>query len=251
MNGAKNGMKSFLTELEELAGRQPDRIAMVDQDGCRQTSFRELEDLIDRVAAKLEGLGFPRGSFVLLCMGRRMEYVAAYIGIIKAGLAVVPATPDYPDERLAYIRENCRSPFTVTEDFFLHLPEGRPGGSCAPGPEDIVCMNYTSGSTGRPKGVCYSLRCVSESIRKAGTLFDGLDEIVTASSASLAFAAACAIFARRSASHCQASASAISTQRSVTQTRLLPSLRLLLLLQRSPFRGLALLSRLGTRVPQR
>ena len=42
MNGARNGMKSFLTELEELSGQQPDRIAMVDQDGCRQTSFREL-----------------------------------------------------------------------------------------------------------------------------------------------------------------------------------------------------------------
>ena len=183
-------MKNFLTDFENLSGQQPDHIAMVDQDGYRRTSFRELENMIDRVAAKLEGFGFPRGSFVVICMGRRTEYVAAYIGAIKAGLAVVPATPDYPAERLQYIRENCQARFTITEDFFLDLPEGRPTGK-RPDLEDIVCMNYTSGSTGRPKGVYYTLRCLSESIRKAGCLYEGLTEIVTASSASMAFAAMC------------------------------------------------------------
>ena len=184
-------MNNFLEHFSRLAERQPDSIAMVDMGGQRETSFADMKLLTGRVTARLLGLGYPRGSFIVINMGRRMEYIAAYYGIIAAGYAVVPTVPDVPEGRLSYIIRDSGSPFTVTEDFFEGIEDYEPVYCTGPAPDDIVCMNYTSGSTGKPKGVYYSMRCVSESILRAGMLFEGLGRIVTAATASLAFAAMC------------------------------------------------------------
>ena len=184
-------VKNFLDDFAELAAKNPQHIAMVDLGGTRSTTLGQMEDLICRITAKLESMGFPRGSFLLIRMSRRMEYVAAYYGAIRAGMAVVPTVLDYPEDRVSYIIENCRSPYSITDDFVKDLDRYEPSEGPQLEPESIVCMNYTSGSTGRPKGVYYSLRCVSESIRRASLLFAGLEEVVTAASASLSFAAMC------------------------------------------------------------
>ena len=184
-------MKTFLEVFEELAAKKPDHVVMVDQGGSRETTLREFLLLTGRVTAKIESCGFPEGSFLLIHMSRCMEYVAAYFGAIKAGMAVVPTVSDYPEDRIQYIKENCESPFTITDSFFDDITDYEPSKGKKRDPESIVCMNYTSGSTGRPKGVYYSMRCVSRSIERAQQLFEGLDQVVTAASASLAFAAMC------------------------------------------------------------
>ena len=182
-------MYNFLKEFRTLSEKQPYSIAVVDQGGRRETSFAEMKLLTDRVTGRLLSRGFPRGSFILINMGRCREYIAAYLGIIAAGYAVVPTVPDYPEERIRYIIRNSGSPFTVTEKFFEGIEAYDSVDGTGPDPEDIACMNYTSGSIGNPKGVCYSMRCISEGAGRAGLLFEGLDRIVMASSASFAFAA--------------------------------------------------------------
>lgn len=82
---------NFLDRFEQIVDRYPDKAAIVDMDGARCTTYRELRDLSRRVAAGLCGQVGPGaadgvdGSAVLVCMDRRMEYVAAEIGVMMAG----------------------------------------------------------------------------------------------------------------------------------------------------------------------
>lgn len=191
MNGETDRMECFLDDLWKLAHQKPDHVVLVDRNGSRSTTLREFEDIIRRTASKVSSMGFPRGSFLIIRMSRCMEYIAAYYGSILAGLAVVPTVPEYPEERIEYIRENCESPFTIEDGFFDDICDYEPSDGVHLEPTDIVCMNYTSGSTGKPKGVYYSLRCLNENIRNAAHIFDGLSEINMAAAASLAFAAMC------------------------------------------------------------
>ena len=83
-----------------------DRTAVVDGNGARSTGYAELDALSGKVAAKLMKQGCRPGSAVMIELGRRMEYVAAYLGTLEAGCVVVPVVPDYPRERLEHIRRD-------------------------------------------------------------------------------------------------------------------------------------------------
>ena len=184
-------MKSFLEDFADNARRIPDRIVMVDHEGERETTYAEMYDLIGRIAAKLRSFGYPTGTFITLQMDRCMEYLAAYYGIIMVGYAAVPTVPDYPKDRVDYIMKDSASPFKLTEEFLKDIDDYKAAEYMPLDPESTVCMNYTSGSTGNPKGVFYNLRCVSEAIRRSSHIYDGLDEIINASSATFSFAALC------------------------------------------------------------
>lgn len=184
-------MGNFLEIFEKIAVDHPDKVVMYDMDCTRKTTYKEMAELVARVSAKLRTKGYESGTFITLQMDRCMEYIAAYFGIIRAGLAVVPTVPEYPEERVAYIMEDCKSPLILREDFFEDIYDFEPEPLGELAPESIVCMNYTSGSTGHPKGVYYSLKCVSESIKRVSVIYDGLDELLTASTVSFSFAALC------------------------------------------------------------
>lgn len=64
---------NFLEEFQYMAQRYSEKAAIVDYNGERTTSYLELETLSRRIAAKL----LQSGRVVLVCMGRRMEYIAA------------------------------------------------------------------------------------------------------------------------------------------------------------------------------
>ena len=74
--------------------------AIVDQNGQREISYARLNELSGRVATKLKARGCQPGDAVMVCMERSMEYVLAYIGVLKAGCVVVPVVLDYPKERI-------------------------------------------------------------------------------------------------------------------------------------------------------
>lgn len=68
---------NFLEEFQYMAQRYSEKAAIVDCNGERTTSYLELETLSRRIAAKLLQSGEISGRVVLVCMGRRMEYIAA------------------------------------------------------------------------------------------------------------------------------------------------------------------------------
>ena len=75
--------------LHDMFRRQaeltPRHVAVVDGDG-RQMTFKELDDLSDKVAVNLQYRGVGPNSIVGIYMKRRLEYVIAYISILKAGM---------------------------------------------------------------------------------------------------------------------------------------------------------------------
>lgn len=115
-----------------------------------------LPDRLSSLAAgKIRSLGLGKGDFIPVCMGRRLEYFVAYLGVLKAGAVVVPIVPDYPEERISYICANCDSRLLITEDFLLDIERYDPVYDPADGKEGALLID-TSGSAGEPKGILHS-----------------------------------------------------------------------------------------------
>ena len=65
-----------------------------------------------------------------------MEYIAAYLGVLKAGCAVVPLNMGYPRERMGYIARDCCAKLIIRQDFFDDIDRFEayfaPAGDAAP-----------------------------------------------------------------------------------------------------------------------
>ena len=92
--------------------------AITDRDGRRTLTYKELDDLSGRVAAKLQSLGVGYDDVVAVIMGRQSEYVAAELGILKTGGVVIPLIPSYPKQRVEYIRKDSGFKLCIRDDFF-------------------------------------------------------------------------------------------------------------------------------------
>ena len=147
---------NFLDRFKKTVDEQPDQVAIVDLGGARSTTYQELADQSGRVAARLLEMGNIAGRAVLVCMDRRMEYVAAEIGILMAGAAFVPLLPEYPPERIDYIRKDCGAACMIDGAWMEDIGQYEPAGEYTAADRDRAMIIYTSGSTGRPKGIVHS-----------------------------------------------------------------------------------------------
>ncbi|MCI0397703.1 MAG: amino acid adenylation domain-containing protein [Chloroflexi bacterium] len=145
--------------------------------GERHLTYRELNGRANQLAHYLQkqeiGLERPVG----VCLEHSPELLVGLLGILKAGGAFVPLDPAYPPERLAFMVQDARLPFLLTQERILaNLPELDTTMICLDADwepiarEDeqdlatgvtaghLAYVMYTSGSTGRPKGVMISQR---------------------------------------------------------------------------------------------
>jgi long-chain acyl-CoA synthetase len=74
-----------------LARARPDATALVV--GPQRLSYAELDALADRVAASLQRDGARPQEVVAVCAGTSVEYIALFLGALRAGLAVAPLAP--------------------------------------------------------------------------------------------------------------------------------------------------------------
>jgi acyl-CoA synthetase (AMP-forming)/AMP-acid ligase II len=189
-------MSSF-RNLGDLFPRHRDlaKIAIIDlggEEGPREFSFAQLDEVANGVARALVGRGLQRGDRVAILSANRAEFIAAYYGIMRAGFVAVPVNFKFPQETIHYIigdagaklifcdaprAKDCPPDLPVVQ-FGASPPSPAGGGPCAagahgravfndfldPGPFDPVTPHpdepamflYTSGSTGMPKGVVLS-----------------------------------------------------------------------------------------------
>ena len=61
--------------------------------GGRSVTWAELDDEVARVATGLGAAGLVAGHRVLLAMGNRIEFVTAYLGVLRAQVVAVPVNP--------------------------------------------------------------------------------------------------------------------------------------------------------------
>ncbi|MER5740647.1 amino acid adenylation domain-containing protein [Streptomyces sp. NPDC002262] len=163
----------------EQAARTPDAVAVAVEDRPALT-YRALDALADRIAARLAAEGIGPGDLVAVSAERSPELVAGLLGVLRTGAAYTPLEPDYPAERLAFLLADSDAPVLLTQRG-LATPEGCtarvlllddpaewPRARTAPAgprPDDTAYLIYTSGSTGRPKGVPNTHRAIANRIQ--------------------------------------------------------------------------------------
>ncbi|MFJ4714302.1 amino acid adenylation domain-containing protein [Streptomyces sp. NPDC088785] len=153
--------------VAEQIARTPDATA-VSTEGRPALTYRRLDALADRIAARLTAEGVGPGSLVAVSAERSPELVAGLLAVLRTGAGYVPLDPGYPAERTAFLLADSGATVLLTQRG-LAVPDGctahvvllddpaepartrtRP---VPPAPDDTAYLIYTSGSTGRPKGV--------------------------------------------------------------------------------------------------
>lgn len=179
----------FLDEFEKQVITKKDFKALTDDYGKRSVTYKQLDNLSNKVANKLVSMGVKKGSSVIIILPRIAEYVACEIAIFKIGAVVVPLIPEYPKDRVEFIEKDSDAVIVIRESFF--------DGIELFSDEEVVCADasdsdrgmilYTSGSTGKPKGVVYT-RCNIDAqvIRKLENVRD-ISPLVFAASATMSF----------------------------------------------------------------
>ena len=97
----------FILRLLDSFKTNEDKIAVVDQNGQRQTTYKELFTMACRVAGYLQKKNYPPHSFIGICLPTSVEYLASEIGIWLSGHAIVPMGDKYPKDRIDYIMGHC------------------------------------------------------------------------------------------------------------------------------------------------
>ena len=138
-----NTAKFILRLLDSLKTNE-DKIAVVDQNGQRQTTYKDLFTMACRVTGFLQKKNYPPHSFIGICVPTSMEYLASQIGIWLAGHAIVPMGDKYPKDRIDYIMHHCESPLLINDDIIQAIMKTEPANNYVlPNEEEINALFYT------------------------------------------------------------------------------------------------------------
>lgn len=110
-------MKLLIECLKESFTKYADKTAYIDRSGSRMTTYGQLDELSGKIAAGIIEQGCKKGDIIPVLMPRCTEYIAAEIGIMKAGCVFAPLITDYPQDRIEYIKKECKSRFVVDKAF--------------------------------------------------------------------------------------------------------------------------------------
>ena len=165
----------MLFNLGDLVDRSqdPDTSALidcVDWDRPRHYTHRDIDRLACAVANGLLQKGLSTGQRVGILSANRAEFLAAYFGIMRAGLVAVPINHKFPRATIEFVLSDaeirlvfCDTPRRAllpanveTIDFdadWTRFLGATTFDTVHPQPDATAMILYTSGSTGRPKGV--------------------------------------------------------------------------------------------------
>jgi benzoate-CoA ligase family protein len=106
-----NMARYFLDQrIEEGRG---DRPAVIDESG--RYSYRDVQVMANRVAHALTARGVGPEDRVLIALTDRMEFAAAFFGVLKAGAVVTMVNPELPDADYEYYLGYTRARALITE----------------------------------------------------------------------------------------------------------------------------------------
>ncbi|ACX76020.1 AMP-dependent synthetase and ligase [Fibrobacter succinogenes subsp. succinogenes S85] len=131
-----------------------ERIAVVDHDGERNTTYRQFYENSKKVNAYLRKKGIGSEDSVAIHVPRGMEYMAIRVGVIMAGAAWVSLEDMMGVERIAFVKKDCNCKLEFTMQYWEEAMKEVPCAEIKTAkPHDLAFYIYTSGSTGKPKGL--------------------------------------------------------------------------------------------------
>ena len=183
--------------FQETAVRYPKDAALTIDD--EEITHGELDRLAATVGGWLRARGLPPEERVILCGSNSLDFVVAYLGILRAGGVVVPAGAALTEPELRHLAQDSGATYALAqgdalgrlasisrEDTPLRevvaigeeaspdalclqdaLSEGEPLEPGNTSGDDVAMLAYTSGTTGRPKGVPLTHANLLSSIRAA------------------------------------------------------------------------------------
>jgi acyl-CoA synthetase (AMP-forming)/AMP-acid ligase II len=159
--------------IAATAHEAPARRALYD--GRKSLTYAELDAAMDRVAASLQRDGVAPRSAIAISALSSVEYLAVFLGALRAGIAVAPLAPSSTPASLAAMIADCdakavfvdastrdlfgaaeasRPRIALDENFDAWLaPEGAKPAPVAVQPDWTFNTIYSSGTTGAPKGI--------------------------------------------------------------------------------------------------
>ena len=163
--------------LQELIESQADTHAsdtavICDHDkvlGVPSLTYAQLNDKVNQLAHLLRAEGVRPGQIVALMVERSSAMIIGIMGIVKAGAAYLPVSPDNPPNRVDFMLKVAGVKILLVQNntarrivfggriINLDDPDVYRGSTANPvilnNPQDLAYVIYTSGSTGKPKGV--------------------------------------------------------------------------------------------------
>jgi fatty-acyl-CoA synthase len=156
--------------IRDRARTTPERVAIDEHDV--ETTYRDLDERSERLAAALLASGLRRGERVATLTGNSTEHVVCLFACAKAGLVLVPLSWRLAAAELAFQLDDAEPAILLVEDEHSALADDALAAAAASPPlaafgqldsdrdavdapvrdDDTLLLVYTSGTTGRPKG---------------------------------------------------------------------------------------------------
>ena len=148
-------MRRFMDRITEVMKRYRYRTAFTD--GMETLTYLELENESAKIYRFLKNHTIGKEQFVTIHMPRNVHFFSCMLGVWKAGAAYVMMETGYPEDRVKFIKQDCRSILTLDEELVTQiLATTKPlPGYVETDVHDAAYAVYTSGSTGNPKGVLH------------------------------------------------------------------------------------------------
>jgi len=122
---ALDGETLVCDDIEEAVDRFPDNVAVEDE--RRSLTYREFDGLANRFGHWARGRNLKRGDTVALVMLNRVEYLAAWIGFSKVGVATALINTNLSGHALAHCLAISGASQVITDEACWHQIEDARG----------------------------------------------------------------------------------------------------------------------------
>lgn len=176
------GNQSISELFDSLADQHSTSIALKQESTA--LTYRELSERADQIASLLVERNISFGDRVGIFFERSPDQIAALFAVLKIGGIYVPIDPEYPEDRIRFLMDDCEAEILLTQQSLLPRIPSSIGNTLAidslekstsslSNPPVIrnfasdspACIIYTSGSTGTPKGSLITHRGIVRLVR--------------------------------------------------------------------------------------